>query len=391
MVRHSLAALTIAVLVAPAVHADTSAGDEASKAARRRFDEGTVAYDAGHYEAARIAFQQAYAIKPHPAVLRNLGEAELRTEHFVDAATHLAAFLKSGNAPQSVERVRQSLAAAEDKIARLTVEVSVPGAEVALDRTVLGLSPLADDAKYVDPGEHVVHVKKDGFGEVDQSFVAEAGRAVRVVIPLHERGPGESAGPATPAAALTPVAVAPVALDMPRARSSAASPARMVVIAAGATLSAFAVGFGTIMLLRAGDEKSSYDEQRARFADNQSCNKPDLAAACGDLVATNDRFRQDTRPRRGRPRRGRHSRRRNRSRRPSSGAPRTRKSRRRSSRGWERARRASSCAAASENLDGAPGFRFARPLVRRARVANLAAVQVAVRLRTVRALARGFA
>ena len=130
--------------------------DEAIKAARKRFDEGTAAYDAGRYEAARIAFHQAYAIKPHPAVLRNLGEAELKTGHYVEAAQHFASFLDSSDGNGATERVRESLARAEQQVARLSIQVSVPSADVYIDGEVVGHSSLAPEPRYIEPGNHVV-------------------------------------------------------------------------------------------------------------------------------------------------------------------------------------------------------------------------------------------
>src|SRR5882724_88200 len=68
--------------------------NEAVRMARRRFQEGVAAVDAGNYEAARVAFQQAYALKPHPSVLRNLGEAELKPGRHLEAARHLSTFIR---------------------------------------------------------------------------------------------------------------------------------------------------------------------------------------------------------------------------------------------------------------------------------------------------------
>src|SRR5258706_16032453 len=67
---------------------------EAVKMARKRFQEGVVAIDSGNYEAARVALQQAYALKPPPPGLRNLGEAELKTGPFLEAARHPSTFIR---------------------------------------------------------------------------------------------------------------------------------------------------------------------------------------------------------------------------------------------------------------------------------------------------------
>src|SRR6266404_5611582 len=99
--------------------------NEAVRMARRRFQEGVAAVDAGNYEAARVAFQQAYALKPHPSVLRNLGQAELKTGRYREAAS-------------------KSLAEAEGQVGKIMIEVDVAGAEVTVDGELAGRSPIAD-------------------------------------------------------------------------------------------------------------------------------------------------------------------------------------------------------------------------------------------------------
>src|SRR5689334_6911414 len=97
MVRSVLGSSFIGLAFATLLYAAPSSAEPPSellKTARRRFQEGVAAVDAGNYEAARLAFQQAYAIKPHPSVLRNLGQAELRTGHYLEAARHLSTFLR---------------------------------------------------------------------------------------------------------------------------------------------------------------------------------------------------------------------------------------------------------------------------------------------------------
>ena len=66
--------------------ASAQGGDAMTEMARQRFQEGVKFYDQKKYEESRAAFLQAYALKHHPAVLLNLAQAELRSNHPVDAA-----------------------------------------------------------------------------------------------------------------------------------------------------------------------------------------------------------------------------------------------------------------------------------------------------------------
>src|SRR5258706_5056331 len=123
----SLPSLAFAQLLA-AAPSFADPPNEAVKMARRRFQEGVAAVDAGNYEAARVAFQQAYALKPHPSVLRNLGQAELKTGRYVEAARHLSTFVRDttyGTTPER-EAAAKSLAQAETQVGRAPAQAAGP-------------------------------------------------------------------------------------------------------------------------------------------------------------------------------------------------------------------------------------------------------------------------
>lgn len=190
--------ILVALLVAtPSLAQPTQ---EALRTARRRFQEGVAAVDAGNYEAARIAFQQAYALKPHPAVLRNLGQAELKTGRYLEAARHLAVFLRDTTygSPAEREVAGRSLATAEAQVGRMVIEVDVPGADVTVDGETAGRSPVTDPF-YAEPGERVVRIRKDGYEPYERAVLIEAGRSMQVKITL------EAAPVPTPAASFSRV------------------------------------------------------------------------------------------------------------------------------------------------------------------------------------------
>jgi hypothetical protein len=158
---------------------------EVLKTARKRFQEGVAAVDAGNYEAARVAFQQAYALKPHPSALRNLGQAELRTGHYLEAARHLSRFLRETTFGSAAERdvVIKSLAQAEAEVAKVVVEVDVVGADITLDGELLGRSPTREPF-YAEAGERMIRIKKDGYEPYVKSQVLQAGRTTQLRIAL---------------------------------------------------------------------------------------------------------------------------------------------------------------------------------------------------------------
>jgi hypothetical protein len=210
--------------------------DEVVKNARKRFQEGVTAADAGNFEAARVAFQQAYALKPHPSVLQNLGQSELRTGHHVEAARHLALFLidPSVGTPAEREAVRAALAEAETKVGKLVLDVDVEGAEVKVDGDTVGRSPFAAPF-YFEPGRRALRVQRDGYREVSQIQQIDAGRTTHLRIVMSAPQSSEST-----------VLERPVFPDVPGDAVSEWSPAKTAVIATGAglTVVAFAAGIG---------------------------------------------------------------------------------------------------------------------------------------------------
>jgi hypothetical protein len=131
--------------------------DSVKQIARQRYNEGVQAYDAGKFEDARTAFLQAYALTKHPAVLLNLGQSELRAGHPEDAGNHLQQFLREHKAASMDERAiaEKGIAEAKRKASLLVVSIDAPGADVSIDGTTIGRSPIYDPV-FIKPGKHTV-------------------------------------------------------------------------------------------------------------------------------------------------------------------------------------------------------------------------------------------
>ena len=165
------ASVLAASLLLPAVLPDASplavrsahAQDAATDLARQRYKEGVTAFDAGKFEEARLAFLQAYALKRHPAVLLNLGLSELKSNHPVDAGNHLTQFLRDAKdaSPEQRQTAQASIEEAKRRTAYLVIAVDQPNADVSVDGTLVGRSPLADPV-FVEPGLRTVVATFDG-------------------------------------------------------------------------------------------------------------------------------------------------------------------------------------------------------------------------------------
>jgi tetratricopeptide (TPR) repeat protein len=169
-------------------------------AARERFKEGVAYFDRKEYEKARAAFLQAYALKKHPAVLLNLAQSELRSGHERDAAMHFSQYLREATDASAAERdvAQAGLASARAALIEVVVSVDEPGAEIFVDGTAEGSSPLSDPL-FLEPGSHSIEAKK-GDKRATQNVSGKAGERKESRLAL---------------AVPSPVAAAPTATEQP--------------------------------------------------------------------------------------------------------------------------------------------------------------------------------
>ena len=189
----------------------TRASDEDATVAiaRERFKEGVTFFDKKEYDKARVAFLQAYALKKHPAVLLNLAQSELRSNHEVDAAKHFSAYLRESTTASDAERqaAEAGLSATKSAVALLDVNVDEAGAEIYVDGSLEGVSPLPG-ALYVSPGSHTVEARKGGKTKTQQinttagrQFMADlsfAPKTLPAAVPVASTGPKQPVGEEAP-------------------------------------------------------------------------------------------------------------------------------------------------------------------------------------------------
>lgn len=186
LIRHAaewIFAVTICgtILISPIESG--AAEDPTVEMARARFREGVQFYDKQQYEKARLAFLQAYALKPHPSVLLNLAQSELRGGRPADAATHFSEFLKTSSAGGAEKQDAEAgLAAAKAKVGEITVSSDTSGAQITVDGESRGVTPLATPV-FVTPGRHVVEVRA-GERKVSKPVTLAAGQSTSLDLSL---------------------------------------------------------------------------------------------------------------------------------------------------------------------------------------------------------------
>lgn len=194
--------------------ASAQPGDAVTEVARQRYQEGVKAFDAGKFEDARAAFLQAYALKRVPAVLLNLGLSEVKAGHPEDGANHLQLFLRQAAAtPDQRATAGRAVTEAKKKAGFVIVAVDANGADVSVDGTAVGKSPLLDPV-FVKPGKHTFLATyqgrsatsavdaKTGTATATNLTIGVAGAPVVAAVPAPARpAPAPSAAQPAPAPA----------------------------------------------------------------------------------------------------------------------------------------------------------------------------------------------
>jgi hypothetical protein len=73
-----------------------AANDRVAQRARELFDEGVRLANEGRFESARAVFRSAYELQPHPSVLYNIAQCEVRLGDAASAVATLERFLAAG-------------------------------------------------------------------------------------------------------------------------------------------------------------------------------------------------------------------------------------------------------------------------------------------------------
>ncbi|WP_434048184.1 MULTISPECIES: tetratricopeptide repeat protein [Sorangium] len=200
------AGLTSSPLSEPSSFAQSS--DAVTEVARQRYEDGVKAYDAGRFEDARTAFRQVYTLKQHPAVLLNLGQSELRSNHLEDAGNHLQQFLREHTTatPEQRAAAEKAIADVKRRTGFIVVVADANGADISIDGTLVGKAPLPDPV-FVTPGKHTLfatYQDRSATTQVD----AKIGAATSATLTLGTTGaaPAPVAGAPTPGPAAPPAA-----------------------------------------------------------------------------------------------------------------------------------------------------------------------------------------
>ncbi len=195
MIRRPIALLAITTVLVAMSLARSGRADEPAAAptatssmeeeARARVKRGLELYDEGDYKLALIELERAYEILPSYKILYNLAQIHAQLGQYAKAHDALTRYLAEGGTeipPERRAEVEADLASFVKRIASITIETNVAGAEIMIDDRPVGTAPLAK--LHVDAGSVRVAASKPGYVTVTRVITLAGGDETSVRLDL---------------------------------------------------------------------------------------------------------------------------------------------------------------------------------------------------------------
>jgi hypothetical protein len=192
--------------------------------AQERYANAVKLYEEGAYDAALVELNRAAELKPSYKLYFNIAQVRFAMHDYAAAMDAYRQYLEKGadRVPAARrEQVQKELNKLAQRVAKLSVEVDVPGAEVLVDDVVVGTSPLAGPI-VVNSGIRRVSVRHPEY--VPQSRKVTLAGNVQDRISFSLLSPGATPGESEPAAN-GPTPATTTAPPAPSAESRAADAA----------------------------------------------------------------------------------------------------------------------------------------------------------------------
>ncbi|HEY4158026.1 MAG TPA: PEGA domain-containing protein [Polyangiaceae bacterium] len=174
-------AATPASPAGPKSLSDTLTGD-----AKADYEAGKLLYGDGDYAGARVKLFAAYDLSHDPRLLWNVAACEKGQRHYAKVATLVQLYLKTGGdllTDDDRKEAQDLLNAIEAFTVGLSITVSEPDAQIFVDGTSVGASPLPG-AVTVDIGTRQIEVQKPGFLKFSKSLAVGGNKQAALDVKL---------------------------------------------------------------------------------------------------------------------------------------------------------------------------------------------------------------
>lgn len=146
---------------------------EEKKKAEELHGKAVELYKEGNYEEALKYFSMAHEIVQNPVTLFNMGRCYEKLGKIKEAYGYYKQYIESGDEGRR-EDAEAAIKAIESMPVKVTITVKPKDAEVFVDGEPIetGTSPYEVE---ITPGQHTIFVRKDGYENVEEGIVIEAG------------------------------------------------------------------------------------------------------------------------------------------------------------------------------------------------------------------------
>lgn len=246
------APLALAAVLASALPSAAKAAEpDATEEGRTRFRRGVELFHEGDYRNALIEFNRAYAIAPQFKILYNIGQTCFELQDYACALRSLRDYRAAADSSVSASRRAETdaqIAQLQARVAYVTVETNVPGAEISVDDLLVGKAPLAAPL-LVSAGRRRFSAASEGKAQINHVVDVAGGESTKVRFDFPPEKTPAAPSPTVPPRARTGPPLAP-----PRPASSAPL---WISVGITSTLAAGAATFGLLAL------RSDRDADRA--------------------------------------------------------------------------------------------------------------------------------
>ncbi len=202
--RAAFASLMVFAAAASAVP-EASAQQPNAKAlaeARTRYEKGKQLYSEGAFDAALAELQRSYELAPSYKILYNIALVQRARNDFAGSLAAYEKYLSDGGKELAAARkaeVQKEIDNLRGLVAKADIKTSVPDAEISVDDSPVGKSPLS--GLVLNPGSHRISATKEGRQAAVKVIKVAGGDAVTVELDL----PDASAPQPTTTATAAPV------------------------------------------------------------------------------------------------------------------------------------------------------------------------------------------
>jgi hypothetical protein len=160
--------------------------DQLPPEAQKHWDTAIALYQRNQWDGARTSFNAAYETSQNPRVLFNVAVCDKNLGRWAKAIEIFKKELADGKGQLTAEEeadVKAQIAGLEQFIAQVTINVNEPGAEIYVDETKVGVSPLPGPIS-VAVGERRFRATKAGFAEAREAIELKSGATGNVSLKL---------------------------------------------------------------------------------------------------------------------------------------------------------------------------------------------------------------